>query len=344
MNRLVLTIAVAAFFAAVTSSASAQCSATDGIITVTLDQVNQSQFQYQWTVTNSDNGNGNRLTDVWFEIGSADTVSTSTVVAGWTNTIELVDATWTGLHFLHASGPSICAGGGSCGSTSETFNYALNQLVSSVRVRTIQANGHQADFTNFNSSTPGCEFLPVELASFDAQADARSILLSWTTASEDNSAGFEVQHRRADRFEAIGFVAAAGNSDRLRDYSFVHHIDGPAFGAYRLKMIDLDGTFEYSPIVEIAGSLPDGHYLSPGYPNPFNPEMSIELLVERDQHVRVEVYDVLGGLVATLADRVLSAGQNTVLTFRADGLPSGLYIVRAAGATFGSYRTVTLLK
>ncbi len=344
MSRLVSIIAATTLLAFTVNTATAQCSASDGFITVTLDQVNQSLFQYQWTVTNDENGNGNRVTDVWFEIAAADTVSTSTVVAGWTKTIELVDATWTALHFLHASGPRICAGGGSCGSTTETFNYALNQLVSSVRVRTKQANGHEADFTNFSSSQPGCEFLPVELASFDARTDAGAVLLRWTTASEDNSAGFEIQHRRTDVFEAVGFVGAAGVSDHLRDYSFVHQVDGPVTGAYRLKMIDLDGTFEYSPIVEVASSLPEGHYLSPGYPNPFNPEMSIEVIVERDQHVRVEVYDVLGGLVATLVDGVLSAGQNTVLTFRADGLPSGLYIVRAAGATFASHRTVTLLK
>lgn len=322
----------------------AQCTSQQGFITVTLQSVDSGLFQYEWIVTNDENGNGNRLTDVYFQIDAADTSSTSTVVASWTKTKEMVDATWMGLHFAHSGGPVICSGGGSCSQNIETYNYTLNQLVSSVNVRTVQANGQTLDFTNFSSSQPGCEFLPIELASFDATVDGGVVELEWLTASEENSAGFEVEYRRSDKFETIGFVSAAGTSDYVRKYRFLHTPAGPAIGAYRLKMVDLDGTFEYSPIVEIAAQIDSGYFLSEAYPNPFNPRTQLEVAVERDQHVRVDVFDLTGRAVSTLFNGMLSSGTVRMISFDGATLPSGIYLVRATGETFVSNRSVTMLK
>ncbi|NNE35722.1 MAG: hypothetical protein HKN13_10820, partial [Rhodothermales bacterium] len=235
MPKLKTLIITAALALSAAPSLYAQCTSQQGFITVTLQSVDSGLFQYQWTVINDENGNGNRLVDVYFEIDTADTSSTSTVVASWTKTKDVVDAAWNSLHFTHASGPAICSGGGQCAQNTETYNYTLNQLVSSVRVRTVQANGQTLDFTSFSSSQPGCEFLPIELASFDATVDGGVVKLEWVTASEENSAGFEVEYRRSGHFESIGFVSAAGSSDYLREYSFLHAPTGPAIGAYRLK-------------------------------------------------------------------------------------------------------------
>ncbi len=342
LKTLIVTTVLALWIAP--TSLHAQCTSQQGFITVTLQSVDSGLFQYQWVVTNDENGNGNRLTDVFFEIDTADTSSTSTIAASWTKTKEMVEATWMSLHFTHASGPAICSGGGQCAQNTETYNFALNQLVSSVRVRTIQANGQTEDFTNFSSSQPGCEFLPIELASFDATVDGNNVVLSWTTASEENSAGFEVEYRRSDRFEAIGFVSAAGSSDALREYLFRHTPTGPAIGSYRLRMVDLDGTFEYSPVVEIAAIIDGGYYLSQGYPNPFNPTTTLELAVERDQNVRVDVFDVTGRAVSTLFNSFMNTGEVQALSFDGSGLPSGIYLVRATGETFASNRMLTMLK
>lgn len=89
---------------------------------------------------------------------------------------------------------------------------------------------------------------------------------------------------------------------------------------------------------------PDAFILSENYPNPFNPTTSFSLSVERAQHVRVEVFDLLGRRVALLHDGMLEAGQAHRFTFDARMLPSGTYLYRAAGASFSSVKHMTLMK
>ncbi len=88
----------------------------------------------------------------------------------------------------------------------------------------------------------------------------------------------------------------------------------------------------------------EGFLLTAAYPNPFNPSTQFTLTVAREQPVRVEVYNLLGYRVALLHDGVLTAQERHTFTFEADNLPSGLYLIRAAGEQFTSTQRVTLLK
>ncbi|MFQ5570350.1 MAG: T9SS type A sorting domain-containing protein [Rhodothermales bacterium] len=187
--------------------------------------------------------------------------------------------------------------------------------------------------------------LPVELVSFDAVADRTDILLNWETASETNNAGFEVQMAVADTvFEALTFVEGAGTTLDPQMYSYRVADMEPGAHVFRLKQIDFDGTFEYSPLVEIIIELPEVYALSAAYPNPFNPQTQFTLSVAREQAVRVEVYDVMGRRIATLFDGVLRANQAHPFAFDASSLPSGLYFYRAIGETFTETRSMVLQK
>ncbi len=84
--------------------------------------------------------------------------------------------------------------------------------------------------------------------------------------------------------------------------------------------------------------------LTAAYPNPFNPSTQFSLTVTRTQHVRVEVYNLLGHRVAVLHEGVMEAQERYLFTFEAGNLPSGLYLIRAAGEQFTSTQRVTLLK
>ncbi|NBC96906.1 MAG: hypothetical protein GVY27_11190, partial [Deinococcus-Thermus bacterium] len=91
--------------------------------------------------------------------------------------------------------------------------------------------------------------LPVELTAFTARRDGDAIRLAWTTASETNNAGFEVQRRRsgnedADAWEPLGFVEGHGTTTEAQTYRFTDRdLPYAAPGAvYRLRQVDTDGT------------------------------------------------------------------------------------------------------
>lgn len=79
------------------------------------------------------------------------------------------------------------------------------------------------------------------------------------------------------------------------------------------------------------------------YPNPFNPSTTIRFALHEQQHVRIEVFDVLGRRVERLADSELGAGSHTI-SWDASGLASGIYFVRLATDTSGLTRGMTLIK
>jgi hypothetical protein len=91
-------------------------------------------------------------------------------------------------------------------------------------------------------------------------------------------------------------------------------------------------------------TVPRGFLLSQAYPNPFNPTTQIQLSVDRTQRVTLVAYDGLGRAVARLYSGVLPANSPTTFSLRADGLPSGVYVIRAAGETFSAARRVMLVK
>lgn len=96
---------------------------------------------------------------------------------------------------------------------------------------------------------------------------------------------------------------------------------------------------------EAAGEgAPREYALSAAYPNPFNPSTTFTLSVTSRQHVRVQVFNVLGQPVRDLFDGVLDADTPRSFTFDASGLPTGIYFYRVTGETFTAARQVTFLE
>jgi len=193
--------------------------------------------------------------------------------------------------------------------------------------------------------------LPVELVSFEATRNGNTVALTWETASETNNAGFEIQRRSttgeepaAADWHVIGFVEGQGTTLEPHHYSYRTDALTPGRHRFRLKQIDFDGSFEYSPEVEVFRELPEAFWLSPPYPNPFNPEARFSLMVKRRQAVDVSVYDVQARRVRTLYQGDMVAEQARAFVFEAADLPSGLYLIRATGEAFITTRRVMLVK
>ncbi len=197
-------------------------------------------------------------------------------------------------------------------------------------------------------TTPGMPIgggaIPVELVSFDAQVNGDDVVLNWETSSETNNAGFEVQIMQGDDWQALGFVEGNGTTTEAQSYSYA--AEGMEVGThtFRLKQIDFDGAFEYSPEVEATIEVAGTHQLSNAYPNPFNPTSQFTLAVATAQQVRAELFNTLGQRVAVLFDGRVEANEVEYVTIDGAGLASGMYVVRVDGERFSDNLSVTLLK
>jgi len=195
--------------------------------------------------------------------------------------------------------------------------------------------------------------LPVSITTFEARATEDRVLLSWTTATETNNYGFEVERAAVREVEALqdtrewstrGFVKGHGNSTSPRHYAFTDEPVSPGFYQYRLKQIDRGGKFEYSDVIAVqCGMVPTAFVLEQNYPNPFNPATVISYTIPTTSHVLLKIFDVSGQLVATPVDRRQEAGIHEV-EFDASALSSGIYFYQIRSGRHLAVRKMMLLK
>ncbi len=156
--------------------------------------------------------------------------------------------------------------------------------------------------------------LPVKLTSFEANVNDELTIINWSTSSENNNKGFEIE-RSVDgkNFELIGFVKGVGNSNRINQYSFIDKNNESAF--YRLKQIDFDGQFEYSNIISTKNDN-TGIEIAP---NPFKDEV---MITDNKTITKTEIVDLTGKVV-------LSTEQNSnKVMVNTSGLKNGVYYIK----------------
>ena len=156
--------------------------------------------------------------------------------------------------------------------------------------------------------------LPIELLSFQATTLSDRVQLKWSTASEINNMGFEIERLYNGLWVPIGFINGHYNHNGILNYSFIDYAPNSGTNYYRLKQIDYDGAFEYfGPVAANVGS------------NLY--ELKIQTIREGNQ-VRVylpfdgtgllEVFDLHGRLLNSE-----SIAYSTILS-----LPRGIFILR----------------
>ncbi|MFZ4620327.1 MAG: T9SS type A sorting domain-containing protein [Bacteroidota bacterium] len=191
-----------------------------------------------------------------------------------------------------------------------------------------------------NSSNP----LPVELVAFTAATLKNTVELRWSTATEVNNAGFDVEKMVNGSWSKLGFVEGNGNSNVQHSYSFV---DAAARGreSYRLKQMDRDGRFTYSSVVETSAPLTAQDYsLSQNYPNPFNPSTNISFAMKNAEQVNITVYNALGQAVETLFNGIANADELYTVSFNGKDLSSGVYYYSLRSASRNEVRKMLMMK
>jgi photosystem II stability/assembly factor-like uncharacterized protein len=186
--------------------------------------------------------------------------------------------------------------------------------------------------------------VPVELTSFVASVIDGNVNLNWTTASEINNKGFEVERsiNNVD-FGVVGYVNGNGTTTEIKNYSFTDRGLAQGNYYYRLRQIDFNGQSEYSNVVAVEISSPVEFSLNQNYPNPFNPSTVINYSLAEAGNVKMAVYNLLGQEVANLMNGYMEAGKHT-LSFDASNLPSGTYIYKIETAQFSAVRKMMLTK
>jgi len=165
--------------------------------------------------------------------------------------------------------------------------------------------------------------LPVELVQFTATASGRAaVRLNWTTASEVNSARFEVERSaNGAAFVLVGTVTAAGSSTTTRPYAYLDANAPTGLSYYRLRQVDQDGSSAYSPVraVTLGGA---GLTL---YPNPAQGTATL-LRPAGVEAATATLHDALGRAVRTYA---LPAGAGPH-PLDVTGLPAGVYVLQVS--------------
>ena len=275
-------------------------------------------------------------------LGDANTYTGLTTVSGGT------------LQLSYSSGNTIPATDNIVINSGGTLQVSSNQTVNNLTLNsggtlTID-NGVTLTWTGSYTNNGGIvngsgTLLPVEMTSFTATVQKTSALLAWSTATEVNNYGFEIERRAIPNnvWAKAGFVAGSGTSNAPHNYSFTDAALASGSYAYRLKQIDNSGAFKYSQEAQIAIVTPEVFALNQNYPNPFNPTTVISYQLPISGYVSLKVCDMLGREVMTLVNEVKSAGHYSI-NFNASAFSSGIYFYRITAGTFTQTKQMMFIK
>ncbi|MEW6508788.1 MAG: T9SS type A sorting domain-containing protein [Bacteroidota bacterium] len=235
--------------------------------------------------------------------------------------------------------------------TGTESNYAIgkysggNWSFPSTSLNTANNTASTSGVSSFSDFTLGeVSALPVELNMFAAKVKNNIVQLIWSTATEVNNYGFDIERKSINGgWTKIGFVRGYGNSSSPKNYVYTDQPLGDVLFNYRLKQIDFDGTFEYSSEVEVKLDNVKQFTLEQNYPNPFNPTTTIRFSLPFSANVSISVFTLLGEKVAVLVNGNLNPGYHEVL-FDGSHLTSGIYFYQLRAGDYKATKKFIITK
>ena len=216
------------------------------------------------------------------------------------------------------------------GGSSFDVAYSLQQTADNGYILAGYTTSYDGDVTN-NFGTYNywlvklaAEVLPVTLLNFDGVIKDNSALLSWSTSSEINNKGFEVQKSYDGRnFSTIGFVAGAGTSSLINKYNYTDIKVESGSNYYRLKQIDIDDKFTYSFAIKLDYSKFGWSILG----NPVIKNTTVELQLDRQANVSLQLLTINGRVLQTINKGDIGAGTYSI-PLDLSNQAAGSYVIR----------------
>ena len=169
--------------------------------------------------------------------------------------------------------------------------------------------------------------LPIELISFEANCIGNNLVsVEWSSASETNNDYFTIERsRNGNSFEVIAIIDGAGTSSTTQYYNWTCESSLTGINYYRLKQTDFNGQFEYFNSIAVENSCIDTPAELTIFPNPVADDIGIQFFSSNNETVIIEVYDVVGKLIASISSAVLE-GDN-LFTLNIPAIASGIYML-----------------
>jgi hypothetical protein len=183
------------------------------------------------------------------------------------------------------------------------------------------------------------------LVSLKATKVNEDVLVSWTTATEINNRGFNIERSIDGKtFEFVGFVKGAGNSNVTNNYRLedanAFAITGVSKLYYRLKQMDNDGKFEYSDVISVNNAELTTVELD-AYPNPFSDKLTVSVTAIETETVNIDVVDISGRVMLSL-NKTIDNGKNLITIDEVSALNKGIYFIKLNSN--GASKVVKMIK
>lgn len=240
---------------------------------------------------------------------------------GGTSVTLAADISITGLTITINGNVTINTAGFDISWTGSPWNIPNNGTMTITNGGVVNKTGNQGgtSVSNFNTAgslTNAFPSLPVELAAFKASAKGNQVALEWVTAWESNNEGFELQRtKNLKDWTVLGFVAGKGNTTQNNTYRYNDEAPLDATAVYyRLKQMDYDGHYAYSPIVVVTV---DGYSKTSVFPNPATQWVQVIRNGAAEGELLVQISDAQGRLLSTQK-------PNTLGQIDLSSLPNGM--------------------
>jgi Secretion system C-terminal sorting domain len=222
------------------------------------------------------------------------------------------------------------SGGTPCGTNCVFNTYSVSDDL---------ANEYPVNTLTWNSPLLLGSILPVLFTNYDVKCNDKGVLLTWTTASEQNSDKFEIQRStNSIDWVVIDNVAAAGNSDVLRNYQYLDLNGGAAF--YRIRQVDKDGRFVYTAIKRVDCKV--SQFGITLFPVPTSDKLTVVIKTDRAVKTDLQVVDINGRIVSRTVTQINKGNNNIILNV--SQLPAGQYMLISSDPSIIINRKFTVLR